>query len=103
MAKRIAFAWIEKQIDFDNYEEAVDYWINNRHKNWMFKKQSDEYMGYLYSFEENYEQKLRERAGHYIIHTPQRGNSLYAFGGKDVKEYWTIEVKVPYGKYNGGW
>lgn len=102
--KRVAFAWVTKIIDFETYQEACDYVINGlKNKPWNFKEQNDTGIYSMpFSFEENYQERLNQYAGRYIYHT-SADSSTYCFGNKEVTEYWSVEVNIPYGKYNSGW
>lgn len=102
--KRVAFAWITEIIDFDNKEEAIFFVENNQNKGWLFTDYKPElYIQEPYSFEENYKAKMEEYYMKFILHTSSADGSLYVFNNKDVKEFWTVEVRKPYGKYNSGW
>lgn len=102
--KRVAFAWVTEIIDFDKKEEAISFVKDNQNKGYMFKDYQPElYLNHPYSFEEDYETKIEKYYGKFVLNTKANDGSLYVFGSKDVSEFWTVEVRKPYGKYNTGW
>ena len=102
--KKIAFAWVTEIIDFDKREEAISFVKDNQNKGWMFTDYQPElYAQMPYSFEEDYEAKMEKYYGKFTLHTKPTDGTLYAFGNKEVAEFWTVEVRKPYGKYNSGW
>lgn len=102
--KKVAFAWITEIIDFDKKEEAISFVKDNQNKGYIFKDyQPEVYSREPYSFEENYEAKMEEYYGKFVLHTEATDGSSYVFGKREVAEFWTVEVRKPYGKYNSGW
>ena len=102
--KRVAFAWVTEIIDFDKRDEAISFVRNNQGKGYLFTDyQPERYSREPFSFEEDYEAKMEEHYGKFVLHTEATDGSLYVFGNKDVSEFWSVEVKKPYGKYNTGW
>ena len=102
--KRVAFAWITEIIDFDNYKEATDFIQKNQGKGWLFTDyQPNVYIREPYSFEEDYESKMEKYLDKFILHTESKDETIYCFHDKEVTEFWTVEVRKPYGKYNSGW
>lgn len=117
--KRVSFAWVTKVIDFDNENQAIDYVRKNfSGKNWNFKKYADyDYSEYekllecqleaLKKYRENKNERDYERYcdikritekieyGQYVNH--------YQINDGNMEEYWSVEVQMPYGKYNTGW
>lgn len=102
--KKVAFAWVTEIIDFDKRDEAISFVKDNQGKGYLFTDYQPElYSREPYSFEEDYEAKMEEHYGKFVLHTEATDGSLYVFGNKDVSEFWSVEVKKPYGKYNTGW
>ena len=101
--KRVAFAWVTEIIDFDSYYDAISYLENNQDKGWKFRDfHPKEYAEKPYNHDVCYHVKMARYLEKFINHTDADGMT-YAFGDKDVEEYWTVEVQKPYGKYNCGW
>lgn len=101
--KRVSFAWITEVIDFDSRSEAIKFVENNLDKGWLFHDYNpDKYINKPYSFDADYQIKMEEYLSKFIAHTQSNGTT-YSFGNKDVREFWTVEVQKPYGKYNSGW
>ena len=101
--KKIAFAWVTEVIDFDNYEEAIRYVQTNLHKGWNFRDYCpNEYIEKPYYSDAQYHVKMGKYLSQFVHHTWSDGTT-YSFKNKEVKEFWTVEVRKPYGKYNTGW
>ena len=101
--KKVAFAWVTEVIDFDNYEEAISYVQNNLHKGWQFRRWNPkEYIEKPYYPDTQYHVKMEEYLNQFVAHTKEN-KTIYTFKDKEVKEFWTVEVQKPYGKYNTGW
>lgn len=101
--KKVAFAWVTEVIDFDNYEEAIRYVQINLHKGWKFRDYCPkEYIEKPYYPDDQYHVKMEKYLSQFVHHTWEDG-TIYAFKDKEVKEFWTVEVQKPYGKYNTGW
>lgn len=80
--RKVAFAHIEKVIDFSTLKEAEEFLAEARHNGW--------------NIEENHK-------GEKISHTKWDDGSYVEFGYKKVSEFWTIVVRMPYRNYNPGW
>lgn len=101
--KKVAFAWITEIIDFDNYEEAISYVEKNLYKGWKFRECNPK--GYIekpYYPDMQYHTKMEKYLAQFVDHTKE-DETIYTFKDKEVKEFWTVEVQKPYGKYNAGW
>lgn len=102
--KKVTFAWITEIIDFDNHKEAINFILKNQDKGWLFTDyQPNVYIQKPFSFEEDYESKMEKYLDKFISHTEPKDGTIYCFNNKEVKEFWTIEVRKPYRKYNSGW
>lgn len=101
--KKVAFAWVTEILDFDNYDEAITYVQNNLHKGWKFRNCNPmEYFEEPHYPDTQYHTKMEKYLAQFVHHTKPDGMT-YDFRGKEVTEYWTVEVQKPYGKYNAGW
>lgn len=77
---------------------------NNLHKGWKFNASNPkEYVEKPYYPDTQYHDKMEKYLNQFIYHTKESGEITYTFKDKEVKEYWTVEVQKPYGKYNTGW
>ena len=61
-----------------------------------------EYIEKPYYPDTQYHIKMEKYLAQFVHHTKAYGTT-YDFKGKEVKEFWTVEVQKPYGKYNTGW
>ena len=102
--KKVTFAWITEVIDFDDYKEAIRFVSENQDKGWLFNDYEPEvYSQKPFSFEEDYTSKLEKYLNKFILHTEPKDGTIYSFRDKEVKEFWTVEVRKPYKEYNTGW